>query len=62
LASEEKTKAYIIFHNSTLREIVEKLPTDLEALRNIAGVGDAKLEKYGVQILRAVQSYLEAAV
>jgi len=43
--------AYIIMHDSTLMEIVEMNPIDIEDLRNIRGMGHAKIERYGKEIM-----------
>jgi ATP-dependent DNA helicase RecQ len=42
---------YVIFHDSTLRLIAASPPSTLDELRQINGVGDTKLEKYGEAIL-----------
>ena len=47
LAKKEKVPAYIIFPDTTLKEMVRKMPTTAEAFRRINGVGNVKLEKYG---------------
>ena len=46
---------YVIFNDSTLREMAEKRPQDMEAFRGIGGVGKAKLEKYGDIFLAAIR-------
>jgi ATP-dependent DNA helicase RecQ len=46
--------AYVIFHDSTLREIAQHRPKSLDALRNVSGVGVRKLEAYGADIVRLV--------
>jgi len=51
LATEEKVAPYLIFHDKTLHEMVQKMPADLSALGKVTGVGKAKLEKYGVIFL-----------
>jgi ATP-dependent DNA helicase RecQ len=43
--------AYTVFHDATLRSIAVARPADLQALSGISGVGEAKLAKYGEQIL-----------
>lgn len=43
--------AYVIFHDSTLREIAVRLPATLEELSTVSGVGESKLNRYGRQIL-----------
>ncbi|MEO3807977.1 DNA helicase RecQ [Sphaerisporangium sp. B11E5] len=50
-AREQGVPAYVIFHDATLREIAAVAPTSLAALSEVNGVGEAKLAKYGEQIL-----------
>jgi ATP-dependent DNA helicase RecQ len=51
LAKEQGVPPYVIFHDSTLREIVEKRPTTLDAFSAISGVGVSKLERYAPHFL-----------
>jgi ATP-dependent DNA helicase RecQ len=44
----------MVFHDKTLWEMVEKMPDDLKTLGNISGVGQAKLERYGVLFLSVI--------
>ena len=46
--------AYVIFQDKTLREIATQRPADLNALACVNGVGQAKLEKYGRDILEVL--------
>jgi len=55
LATEEKVAPYLIFHDKTLHEMVQKMPTDLSALGKVTGVGKSKLEKYGLMFLSVLQ-------
>ncbi len=50
-AQEQGTPAYVILHDKVLHEIVAQQPTSLEELSLISGIGKAKLERYGLQIL-----------
>ena len=50
-AKEQAVPAYVIFHDSTLREIATGCPATLADLARISGVGENKLAKYGQQIL-----------
>jgi DNA helicase-2/ATP-dependent DNA helicase PcrA len=50
-AQAEDRPAYVIFHNSTLAEIVRRAPRSHEELAAVPGVGPAKLERYGDQVL-----------
>jgi ATP-dependent DNA helicase RecQ len=54
LSREQKVPPYIIFHDKTLKEMAEKMPATLEELGQIAGVGQAKLEKYGERFLEVI--------
>jgi len=46
--------AYLIFHDSVLRDIAAVQPRSLAELDQIRGVGSAKLERYGQQVLRVL--------
>jgi ATP-dependent DNA helicase RecQ len=56
LAAEAGVPAYVVFHDSTLREIADARPATLEELAEVNGVGRAKLERYGEAMLAAVAS------
>ncbi|KTC94511.1 DNA helicase RecQ [Legionella erythra] len=51
LAQEEDKPPFMIFSDMTLQEMVDKKPATLMQLRNITGVGQYKLERYGQQFL-----------
>jgi ATP-dependent DNA helicase RecQ len=48
---------YVIFHDSTLREMAELKPTSLASLSRVSGVGEAKLQKYGAAFVSAIRSF-----
>ena len=48
--------AYVVFDDKTLAAIAQHLPADLEELARVKGVGPAKLEQYGDDVLRVVSS------
>ena len=50
-AKETGMPAYVIFHDATLRAIAAQAPGTLAELATISGVGEAKLAKYGQQVL-----------
>jgi ATP-dependent DNA helicase RecQ len=56
LAAEARVPPYVIFHDSTLREIAERKPRDLNELSRVQGVGAVKLERYGQAMLAAVST------
>jgi DNA helicase-2/ATP-dependent DNA helicase PcrA len=45
---------YVVFHDSVLHQIAELRPSSLGELSQIAGVGPAKLERYGSDVLAAL--------
>ncbi|WP_411349312.1 NERD domain-containing protein [Paenibacillus sp. WLX2291] len=47
----EKIKAYIIFNNAEIEDMIEKYPRTEEELLKVKGFGKSKLEKYGNAIL-----------
>ncbi len=53
-AKESGMPAYVIFHDATLRQIAGDAPADLAALGQVSGVGQAKLERYGEQVLEVL--------
>ena len=57
IAAEVKLPPYIIFHDATLRTMSQVLPADMETLKAIQGVGQAKLEKYGACFIQAIREY-----
>lgn len=50
-AKEQGVPAYVVFHDATLKQIALEHPATLDALSAVGGVGQAKLERYGQQIL-----------
>ena len=55
-AKEQGVPAYVIFHDATLRQIAVERPQDLAGLGAVGGVGEAKLNRYGEQILEQLQA------
>jgi DNA helicase II / ATP-dependent DNA helicase PcrA len=53
-AKADEVPAYVVFHNSTLAEVAARRPKTLRELATIQGVGPAKLERYGVDVLAAL--------
>ncbi len=56
IAAEAGVPPYVIFHNSTLREIAATMPRNLAELAEVQGVGAIKLERYGQAMLEAVST------
>ncbi|HEU0097171.1 MAG TPA: DNA helicase RecQ [Allosphingosinicella sp.] len=57
LAKEAGVPPYVIFHDSTLREMAELKPETLHALSRVSGVGQAKLERYGEAFVDVVRGF-----
>ncbi len=57
LAKEAGVPPYVIFHDSTLREMAALKPTSRSALSRISGVGEAKLERYGDAFVEVLQEF-----
>jgi len=53
-AKADEIPAYVVFHNSTLAEIAERRPRTIAELASVPGVGPAKLERYGAELLAAL--------
>ncbi|HYY76709.1 MAG TPA: ATP-dependent DNA helicase UvrD2 [Gaiellaceae bacterium] len=53
-AKEDGIPAFVVFHDRTLEEIARRRPGDLAALAAVSGVGPAKLERYGGDVLDAL--------
>jgi ribonuclease D len=51
----------VVAHDSTLASIAEAHPETLAALRRVRGMGPAKLEKYGPEILTVIARASEDA-
>jgi len=43
---------FFIFGDTTMREIARRRPTTLDALLQVDGIGQAKLERYGADVCR----------
>ena len=55
LAAEHNVPPYVVFHDSTLLQMVNERPADSEALLEISGVGQAKLSRYGEEFLHVIR-------
>ena len=60
-ARAQNLPAYVIFHDATLRAIALAWPRDLDALAGIGGVGAAKLERYGREVIALLDEPVDAS-
>jgi ATP-dependent DNA helicase RecQ len=56
VAREHNLPAYVIFHDATLAAIAALAPTSLAELGGVSGIGAKKLEAYGPEVLRVLES------
>ena len=57
IASEAGVPPYVVFHDSTLREMATLRPSSLAAMGEITGVGARKLEAHGEAFLAVVRQF-----
>jgi ATP-dependent DNA helicase RecQ len=60
LARQQGVPPYLIFHDSTLQEMVKSSPITLDQFSRIGGVGQAKLERYGTHFIKVVEATLKS--
>ncbi|MHB8399142.1 MAG: ATP-dependent helicase [Candidatus Limnocylindrales bacterium] len=53
-ARADAVPAYVVAHDATLEAIAEARPVSIAALRRVKGMGPAKLDRYGAEILELV--------
>lgn len=58
IAKKKGTPPFIIFHDSTLKEMAIYYPKDKDSLMNIKGIGLKKYENYGELFLNEINNYL----
>ena len=54
LAKEHSVPPYVIFHDATLKAMLEQRPSSMDELAQISGVGARKLEAYGAEFLEVL--------
>ncbi|MHB2169782.1 DNA helicase RecQ [Alsobacter sp. R-9] len=62
IAREQGVPPYVVFHDSTLREMARLRPLDLDALAGVPGVGEAKLRRYGDAFLEAIGRAIDEGI
>ena len=61
LAEEHNVPPYLIFHDATLKEMLDIMPMSGSELLTITGVGESKLEKYGADFIEIICRYADAS-
>ncbi len=57
LSNKEGIRPYMVFSDTTIMDIINKLPRTNEELLNIKGLGEKKIIKYGKSIINLINSY-----
>ncbi|HWR05531.1 DNA helicase RecQ [Sporomusa sp.] len=58
ISEREGVPPFVVFADTTLKEMSQHRPADLAAIRQIKGVGELKLQKYGGEFLAVITKYL----
>ncbi|ADB36109.1 DNA helicase RecQ [Spirosoma linguale] len=62
LADEQNVPAYVIFTDTTLEDMARQRPTAPDALRNVSGVGERKLQLFGKRFLEEIVGHVRGRV
>ena len=57
IADDQGVPPYVVFSDATLRDMCAHQPVTLRAFRQIGGVGDVKLERYGGAFVEEIRSF-----
>ncbi|CAN1485726.1 RecQ Superfamily II DNA helicase [Burkholderiaceae bacterium] len=58
VARSHNLPAFVIFHDSTLRALAQRRPSQMDDLEGVAGIGQKKREAYGAEVLRVMAPFL----
>jgi ATP-dependent DNA helicase RecQ len=61
IALEQGMPPYVVFHDATLTQMVERRPQTLQEFAHISGVGERKLAAYGEDFLTVIRAYTSEA-
>jgi ATP-dependent DNA helicase RecQ len=57
LAKAQGVPPYVIFHDSTLRDMAALKPRNRSEMGQVSGVGERKLDAYGDAFLDAIRAF-----
>jgi len=60
LAREQGVPPYVIFHDSTLLDMLKRRPATLDEMAQVSGVGQAKLTRYGEEFFSVLEQFFSA--
>ncbi len=59
IAEAEAVPAYAIFTDAELAEISKLQEVTTDTLRTVSGVGQKKIEKYGIRLIESLRQYMD---
>ncbi|MHC1682202.1 MAG: DNA helicase RecQ [Clostridiaceae bacterium] len=59
ISAKENVPPYMVFGDSTLKELSERYPTTKEQFLDINGVGEVKFNKYGERFIEVIDFYVK---
>ncbi|VAW54920.1 ATP-dependent DNA helicase RecQ [hydrothermal vent metagenome] len=62
IAEENDVPPFVIFHDATLSEMMERQPANEEQFLRLTGVGESKLEKYSAAFLKVISEHTDNEV
>lgn len=62
IADEQNVPPYVVFTDTTLEDMARQKPVTPDALRNVSGVGERKLQLFGKQFLDEIVGYVRGRV
>jgi ATP-dependent DNA helicase RecQ len=60
IADEQSLPPYVVFHDSTLHDMVSKQPQNAHEMLLISGVSQSKMEKYGEHFLKVIKDSISS--
>ncbi len=60
LADERDVPSFVVFGDTSLKQMAARFPQNDDEFSRISGVGSAKLEQYGGDFIAVIQAYIEA--
>lgn len=60
MARRDGLQEFMVFSNDTLEQLAQIRPTTERALLEISGIGPAKMERYGADVLRVIRASVSA--
>ena len=58
IARDRGVPPYVIFHDTTLRELARRKPVSLDQLQSVYGIGSRKAEQLGEPFVTAIAAFV----